>query len=568
MRRTSPGLAIARQLWWRHRREAFAALILWLALVAVAPPLFGWVALPYAIAGSLLPLIGVFGFFMNALLFVDHVGNFTSGYPRRMFTLPVPSRTLVIWPMLYASAIVAFLWVVTASLIYRPLGFHTPLVLPALGLAALMAWFQAISWSPLRPVWLRLVAAIGVVGVLGGIALGLLHDWIRLHGIFPHAAVGAILMVLLAAAYPLALAGVASDRMGEAWRVWPEGPRVPLLRQASRSERRPFRSPAQAQLWYEWRNHGLLLPIAVAGILVLLIATSAVAAQADGARTLDNLLILVLTMPIWLAGSVGIVVARFTPFWIKDQGAAIPFLAIRPISSNRLVAAKWKAAALSALAAWVVTLVTASVVELAVNHFGTLSDLWHDWHARFPGGRALAVLALGAYLMPVLLWKQLTDFTPMGLSGRPWIEGVTSILVTIPLMMVVAALIWFPLHPRDLPRFLATLPLLVTLGITLKLAVASWAFNAALRQGLMARRDVAAILTAWLVVVASAVGLAALALTLTLPATTSAATWAAVMAGIAALVPLSRFPRSAAGARVEPASIEPDRGKTGYGTLT
>ena len=57
---------------------------------------------------------------MNALLFVEDVGNLSSGYPRRMFSLPVPARTLVIWPMLYGSATVALLWVATAYLVYRP----------------------------------------------------------------------------------------------------------------------------------------------------------------------------------------------------------------------------------------------------------------------------------------------------------------------------------------------------------------------------------------------------------------------------------------------------------------
>ena len=116
----TPAAAIARQLGIRHRRGGVAALATLVGTVAAAPAIFALLPIRYALLVSLLPLIGVFGYFMNALLFVEDVGSLSSGYPRRMFSLPVPTRTLVIWPMLYGSATVALLWVATACLVYRP----------------------------------------------------------------------------------------------------------------------------------------------------------------------------------------------------------------------------------------------------------------------------------------------------------------------------------------------------------------------------------------------------------------------------------------------------------------
>ena len=72
-----------------------------------------------------------------------------------MLTLPVRTRTLVFWPMLFASASGGLLWVGDALLIYRPAGYQLPVLVPALGLAGFMAWAQAVAWMPFRNFMLR-----------------------------------------------------------------------------------------------------------------------------------------------------------------------------------------------------------------------------------------------------------------------------------------------------------------------------------------------------------------------------------------------------------------------------
>ena len=206
---------------------------------------------------------------MNALLFVDDVGSLASGYPRRMFSLPVPARTLVFWPMLYGSATVALLWVATACLVYRPWDSARPGA-PAGARAGRVDGVVPGHFVVAAPS--LLVAGPGGRRPdrrLGGDRAGPESDGDR-----PVQTLTALLAVAILAAYPVALAGVASARRGDSWRAWPEWLRP--RRAAARSDRRPFRSAFEAQLWYEWRCHGLVLPVAVAGILFFVLSMGSV----------------------------------------------------------------------------------------------------------------------------------------------------------------------------------------------------------------------------------------------------------------------------------------------------
>jgi len=55
-----------------------------------------------------------------------------SPFPARMFTLPVTTRALAGWPMLFGTAAVASLWLVTAPLVRWSWGLELPLIWPAL----------------------------------------------------------------------------------------------------------------------------------------------------------------------------------------------------------------------------------------------------------------------------------------------------------------------------------------------------------------------------------------------------------------------------------------------------
>ena len=232
----SPALAIAWQLWTRHRSGIVIALATLVAMLASSPLL----PLVARMIASSIVLVLVIAYFMNILLFADSVGSLESTYPRRMYALPVPSRTLAGWPMLYGGGMVALLWVAGACLVYRPSGFHTPVLLPSLGLAAMLVWLQAFAWSPISNGLLNLYIPLTFIPLLLAVPVRML--WLprrgtvrrrghrqalpsspldALLGGITQPLVWTLLVTYIALAYLVARAGLGSDRKGDTWRVLP-----------------------------------------------------------------------------------------------------------------------------------------------------------------------------------------------------------------------------------------------------------------------------------------------------------------------------------------------------------
>ncbi len=259
--RLTPALAIAYTQWCRHRRSLIAAVVI-LLLTAAVCPIVGYVTgaqfLGVVAAATTLPLSNVFGLGMNSLLFVDEAGNLSSGYAKAMYTLPVRSRTLVIWPMVYGSLTAALSWIATALLVFWPLGFRLPLVLPALAFAALMAWLQVVSWLPWANRSLRELLTMAILIPLAAIPIWLLTT---VEGSRP--LIGLLLVAYMAAAVAVGYAAVASSRRGEVWPLWPSvhGMAARGNRVKSVPALPPFGAASQAQFWYEWKCHGWVFPV-------------------------------------------------------------------------------------------------------------------------------------------------------------------------------------------------------------------------------------------------------------------------------------------------------------------
>src|SRR5436190_16872686 len=65
-------------------------------------------------------------------------------YPARMFALPVTTRALAGWPMLYGAAVMTILWLITALFARWPWDVHLPLVWPPVLAAVFLSWTQAL----------------------------------------------------------------------------------------------------------------------------------------------------------------------------------------------------------------------------------------------------------------------------------------------------------------------------------------------------------------------------------------------------------------------------------------
>ncbi|MDB5312428.1 MAG: hypothetical protein JWO38_6630, partial [Gemmataceae bacterium] len=160
----APALALAWEFWGRHRwgLAGVAALVAAFALGCAVEPL------PQNLAAlnSLWVVMGlcyVTGVF--AYGFEGRLETAESGFPARLFVLPVRTWVLVGWPMLQGTAAAVLLWLGWDRLVLRPCGVETPGWWPAM-LAAGVAVSQALVWLPFGLPWLRLLVAIGVLTVL------------------------------------------------------------------------------------------------------------------------------------------------------------------------------------------------------------------------------------------------------------------------------------------------------------------------------------------------------------------------------------------------------------------
>src|SRR5438067_6124875 len=253
----SPLVALTWQTWGRHRKGL-------LAVVAVVFTL--WVLQQLfpdqlhrstmGIVVLVVPLAFVFGFLVYAFSYAEVLsGAQGRNFPSWMFTLPVRTAVLVLVPMVSGTAAVLLTWWAVALLLLRPAGLEVGLWQPALGLAAVIAWIQAADWSTLNA-----PAKVVVVGlVMAAVGMGLGAE--RMQAVAQWA-----VPALVPLAYLTTVAAVGHARRGGNLAVWSW--RLPAALAVGRAVRRPFGSPARAQLWLEWKRNGKLLPLVTGCILL------------------------------------------------------------------------------------------------------------------------------------------------------------------------------------------------------------------------------------------------------------------------------------------------------------
>ncbi len=493
----SPALALAWQL-WRPHRWGFCAIGAGLAVLATLCRI-----LPAASSKSLGPLTGLLVFW--ALIYLLSVfvysdlspGAKHAGFPARMFTLPVRTSVLVAWPMFYGMATVALLWLAAAWLVLVPCGLSPAHGWwPALLCAACVACFQAIAWTLVGSPLARLVVA---VLVLPGWVLAGVHSafFTSLNGLVT-GLVGAI-----AASYVVAVAGVGRDRRGGTPLV------VWLLRRLdgimSRLPRRrsSFPSSARAQLWCEWREKGLVLPLLL-GCFMLVLLLSIPATEFD-ALLLLRVLAAVLVLPLVLASFVGFGMGK-TSFWAKDLGLS-PFAATRPLSSGTLALAKLRTAALSAAAGWAVMLLLTVLWVVLSGSWGQVAKWW----GLFCQGRGAveiwAVVPLALVGAIGQTWAQLAAGLSTALTGRAWVVNGVTLLSLVVVAALTTAGVWTASHPDFLDTLVGVLWGVAAVALPAKLLAAWSVVRALLRQRLLEATVVAGLLGVWVVTAGCLVGL-------------------------------------------------------------
>jgi hypothetical protein len=530
----SVAIAVGRSLWWRSRRGFMASAASVLAMALLYPWVFSHTRGVPIVLISVLPLLGVFGFVFNSILYAEEPGNMTSSYPKPTLVLPVRSRSLALWPMFYAALAGAVVWLATAGLLYRPSGFAVPLFLPALGLAAALAWVSALSWLPIAEPWIRVGISIGSIA-----AMAALPGWLYRYHVVSGGLIALILGGYILAAYGLGLAAVSCARRGDVWRFWPDaGWSLPsALRSSEVLVGRPFRSAAAAQRWYEWRCHGQVLPLVVAFVLVVITLIKLHAGSRNNEFVLPIILATFLGMPIIQASCVSTGLGRFTPLWIKRR-EFITFAATRPIPSGELVSAKLRMMLPSVLLTWLIVLPGLGLWIVASGNSSNVAWMVRKYVAQHGTAQALALSVLGLVFLPAWTWKQATDGLAASITGRSWIEGCYAFVASGTILGLIAAGLRFVTHPDELAWFLRVLPRLVTAAAVTKGVVTGASFWWALGRRYIAWHGLLISLGTWAAFTSGGIAM----LALSLPQTPLPVGRPVLFLAVATFAPLARYP--------------------------
>jgi polyhydroxybutyrate depolymerase len=419
-------------------------------------------------------------------------------FPARMFTLPVTTRALAGWPMLFGAAAMASLWLVTAPLVRWSWGLELPLVWPALLGAAFLAWTQVLTWTAYGLPGLRIaftvlwLASLDAMVILA-VQLEVPEPW---------------LVAMLAPQLPLAFLAacvvVARARRGDVpdWR--PAFTRIGRLAYQAVPGPERFASPTRAQAWFEWRQHGRVLPALVSLLLPFELGLLYLASDEPAVLVFLTLAGVALTPPV-MAGFVA-ATALGTPRGGSDASGAT-LTATRPLSSAALVAARLRAALRSALVTWLLVL---AVLPLALGLTGTwpvVLERTTNAIATIGMPRALALALLGLAGLVASTFKQLVQGLFIGLSGHLWL-GRASVLVRLALLVALWPIAdWAHSQPKR--AFAAAweggLFVLVALAC-LKLGAAAWVAGRVHRARLLSDRRLVTAAAAWLSVVLALYG--------------------------------------------------------------
>ncbi|QEH33583.1 hypothetical protein OJF2_20850 [Aquisphaera giovannonii] len=498
----SPAIAIAWQVWSRHRLGLQASLaglaVMILAYPLILPRLDHQVGL---VAGAILPAI-LFSYVGNLLIFSDEVGSLTSGYPRHMFTLPIPSRMLAFWPMSLAVATMTAIWCIVSLLAFRRCGFDAPVILPAIGGGLLIAWFQVVSWLPVAGVVTPYLAVGGAWLFVGAPFL------LRANDTLSDATVSALGLAAFPLLYLAGCFAVRHARRGDRWELGVDRMAGELIRLRERhlSRSRGFGSPREAQLWFdESCQSGFVLGLLT--IQNLIVTLFALFSDRGNAFAPQVALAVILSAPMILSASLAGTISRWSPIWVKRRDG-IAFLAVRPMPSEVLISTKYRIARRLMWKSWAIAAVFAAALILGRRDAGLDASLAAAFQRALPGWKGCVAVVLGVPLVLVVQWKLITDNLVPAFTGRRWIADGMVFVSTALILGAVAVAVWCAKRPEIIPAVLAVTAWGASVLAAIRVAVAAVALRIALGRGFLSRRGAARMTVAWALAAAATVCLA------------------------------------------------------------
>ncbi len=401
-----------------------------------------------------------------------------SGFPHRLFVLPVTSFQLVAVPMIGGAAVAGltaaiWMWRSTAPWLFL------------VAVASYLVLYQGISWTLASAGPLRLI----ILGALafGFIAMPIVFSWKGLPGMYAYA----LFVGIAGLSFFTSWIWVARQRSGGVFNravtdrpyslgaatagVLHERPDSLLFAKRLSRRTRPFVSAAAAQFWFEWRRSGFLLP-ALIGFLLIFIGPVSWHFRNDADFSF-RLLAATLAMPLILAAPVGKAFSK-PELWSAELGLSA-FIAARPLATHEMVAIKMKVAAASAALSWLLVL-------LFFSFWLLFADLDVVTALQFAPGQShlVPIAILGVMAAAFLTWRFLVAGLWIGLSGNKALFSLSAapyalspLLLILFLFTVVSPTSWLRVWIRTDPdAFLAWLIWIGAAAVIAKcvLAVFSW----------------------------------------------------------------------------------------------
>jgi len=489
----TPALAIGWTIWRRHRWGLIAtAACVAIAVAASAGvracrdpgdalQLCGMLVMPLFACALYLASVFAHGFDTDLV---------TAGtaFPSRMFTLPVPTGALVGWPIAYGAAALALLWLVIAGLILRPAGLDVPLWWPAVMVAAVLAWMQALVWWPFGLAWVRIVVALLVVH------LPISATMVALKLDVPEWAIAAGLGVALLVGLMAAWLGVARARCGvvPSWE-WLTNVGTSIDQRARR--RSQFGSASRALAWYERRRHGLALPLMV--VLIVPICMLSFFLEEITPQMMVRNLGLAVMVAVFCAGMGAGQVGRNNT-WVREHYGLSSFAATRPVTTAAMVAAKLRAAARTTLVAWGLLLAMVAVSLFASGNHRLLGSMIGAWLEVRTTAEVIAAVLVAGVLLVLFTWKRMVESLMLEMIGREWVVKVMVFAgLFLGLNLAVLGLYVF-VHPEYHDAVRAVMPWVVAALACLKLFLGAVAIRALRRKRLVADRTLLILGATWL----------------------------------------------------------------------
>lgn len=488
----SSALAIAWEFRQRHR-WGLLALGAYLLALAIAKIFFlDWQRVHFRDEVSfafvvMVPIAATFLYFLATFTFglSGDIAARQSMFPPRRFALPITTNALVAWPMILGAAAIAVLWLATRLLAAWPADVEVPVFWPALLAASLLAWTQALTWMAYPLPGMRVVVIAIWLAIIDAIVMVALHFNAR------EAVMLAILAPHVPLAYFVARFAVSRARRGDVpdWRAIP----MAIARVARIETRlRPFPSPARAQMWFEWREHGRSLPWLVA--LLLPFELWMFFAFRETPVIVYEILILVLFTPPLLAIFVAATVSKSGA---SDSYGVSPLIATRPLTNSSLIAAKLNVTVLSTVVAWLLVLIALPLALRLSGAWSIVAERGERVAEVMGTPRAIGILVLGLALLMASTWKQLVQSLFIGMSGREWLAK-GSLFGTLFILAILFPLGHLTFSRADwIARLWLAFPWILAALVAVKISLAVWVAKRLRESGVVSDRILVAGAALW-----------------------------------------------------------------------